>query len=287
LGLGYTSEPSAGLVVGDESLSIRQGALTPWFEAGGWKYYLGLLEQLATLVGFSLDEPYGKLKAKHKKLVLNGDTSIELDAVFSTKYSVREYQTDWEGLLPWLSRRHQSGEEEAYTSKLSKFFNNVPCVACNGARLKPQSLNVRVKDKNICELAGMSITDLLAWIVDLNANVNSKKVYNVILKEINSRLTFLNTVGLGYLSLDRYASTLSGGESQRIRLASQIGSGLTGVLYVLDEPSIGLHQKDNAALIDTLNTLKRLGNTVIVVEHDSETMQQADWLVEVGKYAGK
>ena len=287
LGLGYTSEPSAGLVVGDESLSIRQGALTPWFETGGWKYYLGLLEQLSNLVGFSLDEPYSKLKVKHKKLLLNGDSSIELDAVFSTKYSVREYQTEWEGLLPWLARRHQSGEEEAYTSKLSKFFNNVPCTACNGARLKPQSLNVRVNAKNICELASMSISDLLAWITDLNKNVNSKKVYNVILKEINSRLTFLNTVGLGYLSLDRYASTLSGGESQRIRLASQIGSGLTGVLYVLDEPSIGLHQKDNAALINTLNTLKDLGNTVIVVEHDSETMQQADWLVEVGKYAGK
>jgi len=286
-GLGYSHEPSADLCVIDDTLSIREGALAPWYEAGGWRYYLGLLEQLADLKNFSLDEPYSKLAAKHKKLLMNGDDSLYLDAVFSTKYSTREYQTYWEGLLPWLQRRYDEREEEGKENKFAKYFATKPCSKCSGARLKPEILNVRIDQKNIAQLAHMSIEDLLRWVKTTELGTDMKTVYDVIVKEITSRLNFLNVVGLGYLSLDRYAATLSGGESQRIRLASQIGSGLAGVLYVLDEPSIGLHQKDNAALIRTLNTLKNLGNTVIVVEHDEETIQQADWVVEIGKYAGK
>lgn len=287
LGLGYSHEPSADLSVLDDTLSIRQGALTPWYEAGGWKYYLGLLEQLENIENFSIDEPYHKLSVKHKKLIMNGSENITLDAVFSTKYTTREYQTYWEGLLPWLRRRYDEREEEGKENKFAKFFTSKPCSGCAGARLKPEMLHVRIDDKNIAQLANMPIGDLVTWVKSVKLETDLKTVYDVIIKEITSRLNFLNVVGLNYLSLDRYAATLSGGESQRIRLASQIGSGLAGVLYVLDEPSIGLHQKDNAALIKTLNALKNLGNTVIVVEHDSETIQQADWVVEIGKYAGK
>ena len=286
-GLGYSHAPSADLAIIDDALTLREGALAPWYETGGWRYYLGLLEQLADIENFSVDEPYHKLSTKHKKLIMNGNDNIALDAVFSTKYSTREYKTYWEGLLPWLQRRYDEKDEDNKENKFAKFFTSKPCSGCNGARLKPEILNVRIDGKNIAQLAHMPIGDLLHWVKFVKLGTDLKTVYDVIVKEITSRLNFLNVVGLGYLSLDRYAASLSGGESQRIRLASQIGSGLAGVLYVLDEPSIGLHQKDNAALIQTLNTLKNLGNTVIVVEHDSETIQQADWVVEIGKYAGK
>ena len=285
-GLGSRREVSRDLVVTDTSLSLDAGALLPWFESAGWDHFRRLLVQVLAVTNDSMDTPWKDLPKSTRALLLGGAEDLRLRAEFTTRFSSRSYVTSFEGVLPWLERRLTESEGEFTEERFARFFLPVPCRACKGHRLRPESLAVKVRGKNIAELAAMSVHDLKVWFDKLNLTGRNAEIADRLLKEVRSRLGFLVEVGLGYLGLDRSALSLSGGESQRIRLASQIGSGLTGVLYVLDEPSIGLHQRDNAALLATLVRLRDLGNSVLVVEHDEDTLRAADWIVEVGPRAG-
>ena len=285
-GLGSRDEVSRDLVVLDPTLSVAQGALLPWFESSGWPHFERLLRQVFAAHGASLDTPFKKLPKALRDLLFDGSDDLVLDAEFSTKFATRSYRTVFEGVVPWLERRRAETIGEATGERFSRFFLSQPCSTCLGARLRPEALAVRVNGETISALAAMSVKDLSEWFDRLVLDDRSATVASRLLRDVRARLGFLVEVGLGYLSLDRTALTLSGGESQRIRLASQIGSGLTGVLYVLDEPSIGLHQRDNEALLATLLRLRDLGNSVLVVEHDEDTLRAADWVVEVGPRAG-
>jgi len=285
-GLGSADRVSRDLVVTDPSLSVRAGALLPWFESAGWPHFERLLAQVFSAHGASLDTPFAKLPKALRELIFEGSESLVLQAEFKTRFSSRKYQTVFEGVVPWLERRSAETFGETGNDKFARFFLSSPCASCAGARLKPEALSVRVDGRVISDLSAMSVDDLAAWFSALEFSGRDAQVAGRLVKDVKARLGFLREVGLGYLSLDRSALTLSGGESQRIRLASQIGSGLTGVLYVLDEPSIGLHPRDNAALLATLVRLRDLGNSVLVVEHDEETLRAADWVVEVGPKAG-
>ena len=286
-GIGTKLEVDMELIVPDDSLSIYEGAIAPWSMGASSEYFLRLLEALAKDMSFSLDAPWKKLSVKVKDAILNG-YDYEVHVKYKNRYGrARQYSTGFEGVVPFLERRHGETESEFSRDRYEAFMRETPCPACKGARLKDEILAVTLGEMNIAQLCALSIADCAQFIGKLSLTAREKKIAERVLKEVNARLGFLLDVGLDYLSLDRPAATLSGGEAQRIRLATQIGSGLVGVLYVLDEPSIGLHQRDNRRLIDTLTRLRDLGNTLIVVEHDEETIRTADWIVDIGPGAGE
>ncbi|MFM8714724.1 MAG: excinuclease ABC subunit UvrA [Actinomycetota bacterium] len=286
LGLGTTFEVDSELVVPDPDLSISEGAIAPWRSAHTM-YFTRMLEAVAEEEGIDTDKPWAKLTAKQQKIIMNG-LGDNVIVKYRNRYGrVREYSTTFEGVIPWLKRRHESAESDYQREQYESYMREKPCSACKGARLKPESLAVKVNDKSIAEVCEMSIGESAKFLAGLSLNTREKIIAERITKEINARLGFLLDVGLDYLTLSRSAGTLAGGEAQRIRLASQIGSGLVGTLYVLDEPSIGLHQRDNHRLIDTLHRLRDLGNTVLVVEHDEDTIRASDWIVDIGPGAGE
>ena len=286
-GLGTESHFDAELIVPDKQASLRGGALAPWANSSS-KYYMQTLESLARHFQFSLDVPFTKLDAKVQNVILMG--SGRESVVMQYDDGLRSYRTQkpFEGIIPNLTRRYRETDSSWVREELDKFRANHPCETCNGKRLKPESLAVKVQDKDISDISSLSIAEALGWFTALESELDPQRaeIASRILKEINERLGFLANVGLNYLNLSRNSGTLSGGESQRIRLASQIGSGLTGVLYVLDEPSIGLHQRDNDRLLATLTRLRDLGNTVLVVEHDEDAIRTADHVIDMGPGAG-
>jgi excinuclease ABC subunit A len=286
LGLGTTYEVDVDLVVPDADLSVSEGALAPWRSAHTM-YFIRMLEAVADEEGIDTKKPWAKLNAKHQKIILHG-LGENVIVKYRNRYGkVREYSTAFEGVIPWLKRRHETAESDHQREQYESYMREKPCSACKGARLKPDSLAVKVNGKTIADVCGMSIGDSSTFLAGLTLTKREKIIAERITKEINARLGFLLDVGLNYLNLSRSAATLAGGEAQRIRLASQIGSGLVGTLYVLDEPSIGLHQRDNHRLIDTLHRLRDLGNTVLVVEHDEDTIRASDWIVDIGPGAGE
>ena len=286
-GLGFKNEIDEKLVVKDDNLSLREGAMTvTGWNIGDGKMAIMNFNALARHYGFSLDTPVKDLPANVYRILLygSGDEKIKMEyhtGTFNTSYEAR-----WEGIIPNLQRRYRETTSDYTKSEIERYMTVSPCDTCGGKRLKKEALSVLVGGKNICELTEMSVEDLLSFIEEFKPSGAQELIAKPILKEIKARLTFLKDVGLSYLTLARSAATLSGGEAQRIRLATQIGSGLTGVLYILDEPSIGLHQRDNEKLLNTLKKLRDLGNTLIVVEHDEDTMRAADFLVDIGPKAG-
>ncbi len=286
-GLGFKMEFDPELVVPDKNKSILQGALVPWGEVKG-KYLYHILKGLADFYGFSLNTPFVQLKPEFQEIILHGSGGIKIPF----KYQNDEQSTYWshensfEGVINNLKRRHRESKSEYIRSEIQKFMNIGPCPSCEGKRLRPESLNVTIDRFSIADIAERSVKWNYNFFNNLKLNERETVIAKQILKEIKNRLSFLTNVGLGYLTLSRSSSTLAGGENQRIRLATQIGSSLTGVLYILDEPSIGLHQKDNCKLLQTLIKLRDLGNTVIVIEHDEATMKIADYIVDLGPGAG-
>ncbi|WP_283132845.1 excinuclease ABC subunit UvrA [Rhizohabitans arisaemae] len=286
-GLGTRMEVDPELVVPDPELSVAEGALAPW--AGGHvsDYFLRLIEALGDALGFGLNTPFGLLPKKVQKALLHGHDE-QVHVRYRNRYGrERSYYTTFEGAVVYVQRRHAESESDATREKFEGFMREVPCAECGGARLKPVSLAVTVSGRSIAQVAALSIGECASFLGDLQLSDRDRQIAARVVKEINARLGFLLDVGLDYLSLDRAAGTLAGGEAQRIRLATQIGSGLVGVLYVLDEPSIGLHQRDNMRLLETLIRLRDLGNTLIVVEHDEDTIAAADWVVDIGPGAGE
>jgi len=286
-GLGTRFEVDPELVVPNGDLSVREGALSPW--SGARTEYFGrVLAAVGEAFGIDLDKPWSKLSKAHKKVLLFGAGTKAVHIRYRNRYGTqRSYDTTYEGVVPWLQRRHSDAESDFQREQVEGYMREVPCAACGGARLKPESLAVTVGGRNIAELSALSIRASHELLGGLTLTQREEMIAARVLKEIRARLQFLVDVGLDYLSLARSAATLAGGEAQRIRLASQIGSGLVGVLYVLDEPSIGLHQRDNRKLIETLLRLRDLGNTVLVVEHDEETIRVADYVVDIGPGAGE
>ena len=286
-GIGTKLEVDEDLIIPDDSISINEGAIAPWAGGQSSEYFLRLLEALSEELRFSLDNPWKKLSAKAKDAIING-FEYEVHVKFKNRYGrVRNYSTGFEGVVPFIHRRHSETDSDYSRDKYEAYMRETPCPACKGARLKPEVLAVTLGGKSIAEVCALSIDDCATFLKQVTLNKREAQIAERVMKEVHARLGFLLDVGLDYLSLDRPAATLSGGEAQRIRLATQIGSGLVGVLYVLDEPSIGLHQRDNRRLIDTLTRLRDLGNTLIVVEHDEETIRTADWVVDIGPGAGE
>jgi excinuclease ABC subunit A len=285
-GLGTRFEVDPDLVVPDPSLSINEGAIAPWRSAHT-QYFTRMLDAVAKRHGFDLDAPWSKLGAKVRKLVMQGDDDNVMVKYRNRYGRTREYSTSYEGVVPWIKRRHESAESDWSREQFESYMREVPCRACDGARLKPSSLAVTINGRSIAEVCDASIGESSKFLAGLDLSDRERMIAERITKEINARLGFLLDVGLDYLTLGRAAATLAGGEAQRIRLASQIGSGLVGTLYVLDEPSIGLHQRDNHRLIETLQRLRDLGNTVLVVEHDEDTIRASDWIVDIGPGAGE
>ena len=286
-GIGTKLEVDEELIIPDDSISINEGAIAPWAGGQSSEYFLRLLEALASELKFSLDNPWKKLSVKAKDAILNG-FDYEVHVKYKNRYGrVRNYSTGFEGVVPFIHRRHGETDSDYSRDKYEAYMRETPCPVCKGARLKPEVLAVTVGGKSIAEVCLLSIDDCAQFLKGIELNKREAQIAERVMKEVHARLGFLLDVGLDYLSLDRPAATLSGGEAQRIRLATQIGSGLVGVLYVLDEPSIGLHQRDNRRLIDTLTRLRDLGNTLIVVEHDEETIRTADWVVDIGPGAGE
>jgi len=285
-GLGTKFEVDSELVIPDNTVSLQAGAIAPWRSAHT-QYFHRMLVALCEQEEIDIAKPWAKLTAKQQKLVLHGQEGAMLVKYRNRFGKVRQFSTSYEGVIPWIKRRHEDSESEWTREQFEGYMRLVPCPSCAGARLRPASLAVTVGDKHISEVCDMSIADSALFLRGLHLSDRDMMIAERIVKEINARLGFLLDVGLDYLSLSRAAGTLAGGEAQRIRLASQIGSGLVGTLYVLDEPSIGLHQRDNRRLIDTLLRLRDLGNTVIVVEHDEETIKASDWIVDIGPGAGE
>jgi excinuclease ABC subunit A len=286
-GLGTRKEVDPELVVPDPEASLADGAIAPWAAGQTSEYFLRLLQGVADAVGFELSTPWERLPARAQKAVLYGlDEQVHVS--YRNRYGRdRSYYAAYEGVVPWIERRYTETDSDYSRERYEGYMREVPCPACEGTRLKPEILAVTVAGRSIAEVAALSIGDAAEWLRGLHLSDRDRLIGERVLKEINARLGFLVDVGLHYLSLDRAAATLAGGEAQRIRLATQIGSGLVGVLYVLDEPSIGLHQRDNHRLIETLVRLKNLGNTLIVVEHDEDTIRTADWVVDIGPRAGE
>jgi excinuclease ABC subunit A len=281
-GVGSTMYFDPELVVQNEDLSLADGAIAPWAAQG---YMQPVLESLAKHYGFSLDQPWKSLPVKVRKAILNGSGGEEVE--FSYRGERRHgYSRPFEGVLEWLDQRYRESESQSVREMLEGYMNMRPCPACNGTRLKKESLYVRFNGKSISEVTAMSVKEALEFFAAPALSRQEAEIARLILKEIRERLSFMANVGLDYLTLERASATLSGGEGQRIRLATQIGSSLVGVLYILDEPSIGLHQRDNQRLLATLKRLRDLGNTVLVVEHDRETMMEADHLIDMGPGAG-
>lgn len=287
-GLGTRMSVDVDLMLGDEDLSIREGVLIPWTTQGKglFQYYERLLEGLAADLGFSLDTPWKKLPAAVREAVLRGE-NYKVTVRWKNRYG-REmrYSSGFEGVVPYIERQYTQAESDTQRQRWSEYLREVPCPVCDGDRLKPEVLAVLVHGHSIADASRLSLGEAREYFAKLTLTEREATIAAQVLREIRVRLDFLIRVGLDYLSLSRAAATLSGGEAQRIRLATQIGSGLTGVLYVLDEPSIGLHQRDNRRLIETLVALRDLGNTLIVVEHDEETIHAADWVVDIGPGAG-
>ncbi|WP_431727487.1 excinuclease ABC subunit UvrA [Verrucosispora sp. TAA-831] len=286
-GLGTKKEVDPELVVPDPERSLREGAIQPWATGHNLEYFLRLLEALGEAEHFDVDTPWRALPSRAQKTILHGSDD-QVHVRYRNKYGrERSYYTGFEGVVQWIERRHSDTESEWSREKYEGYMRDVPCAACGGARLKPEVLAVTLAGRSIAEVCNLSVGECADLLAGIELTDRQKLIAERVLKEINARLRFLLDVGLDYLSLDRPAGTLSGGEAQRIRLATQIGSGLVGVLYVLDEPSIGLHQRDNHRLIETLVRLRGLGNTLIVVEHDEDTIRTADWIVDIGPGAGE
>ena len=288
-GLGIKLEVDLDLVIPDENKTLREGALAPWNPISS-NYYPQLLEQAMNAFGVDMDKPWKDLSDEDKKLVLHGSGDTAFHFHYQNDFGgVRDIDIPFEGIISNISRRYHETNSDFTRNVMRSYMNELPCATCHGYRLNDQALSVRVGGEeglNIGQVSELSIADHLSLLTHLELSENEKTIATPIVKEIKDRLTFLNNVGLNYLTLSRSAGTLSGGESQRIRLATQIGSNLSGVLYILDEPSIGLHQRDNDRLISSLKKMRDLGNTLIVVEHDEDTMMAADWLVDVGPGAG-
>ncbi|NJQ17145.1 excinuclease ABC subunit UvrA [Streptomyces bohaiensis] len=286
-GLGSTMEVDPELVVPDEEKSLEEGALHPWSHGQTKGYFQHLTNALAQALNFRTDIPWAGLPARARKALLYGHRT-KIEVRYENRHGrERAYQTVFEGVIPFIRRRHGESESDAGRERLEGYMREVPCPACEGSRLKPVVLAVTVKGRSIAEISSMSISECADFLREMKLDARERKIAERVLKEVNERLRFLVDVGLDYLSLGRTAGSLSGGEAQRIRLATQIGSGLVGVLYVLDEPSIGLHQRDNHRLIETLVRLRDLGNTLIVVEHDEDTINASDWVVDIGPGAGE
>ncbi|MEB7448064.1 excinuclease ABC subunit UvrA [Arthrobacter koreensis] len=287
-GIGSRLEVDEELVVPNPNLSLAAGAIAPWsMGTATTEYWNRLLTGLAKDMGFSMDVAWKKLPAKAREAVLHGKDHKVVVQYRNRFGRERKYTTGFEGVIGYIKRKHQETESESSRDRYEEYMREIACPECGGARLNPASLSVLINKRNIAEASAMPLRDAAAFFENLELTDREAKIGEQVLKEIKARLTFLLDVGLEYLSLDRPAATLSGGEAQRIRLATQIGSGLVGVLYVLDEPSIGLHQRDNRRLIETLARLRNLGNTLIVVEHDEDTIHEADWIVDVGPGAGE
>lgn len=286
-GLGTKMEVDADLVIPDTSKSLAEGAISIWTTPYVSGFFQNIFSALAEQEGFSVDTAWEELPNRIQQLLLMGVPGQV--SVHSRSRHGREhtYRAKFEGALPYVRRRHAESESDNARERYAGYMREVPCLTCKGARLKPSSLAVTVSGKNIAEVAALSISELASFMSQLELGEREARIAERLVKEINERIRFLLDVGLDYLTLSRAAGSLSGGEAQRIRLATQIGSGLVGVLYVLDEPSIGLHQRDNHRLIETLLRLKRLGNTLIVVEHDEDTIRAADWAVDIGPGAGE
>ena len=286
-GIGTRKEVDPDLVIPDPEKSLAQGAVAPWASSMTNEYFLRLLSGLGSQLGFSMDTPWEKLPAKVQKAVLHGSPD-QVHVRYKNRYGrERSYYAAFEGVMPFLERRHEDTDSDWARDKYEGYMRDVPCPVCHGTRLKPEILAVKLNGRSIAEVTNLSIGDASEWLNSLELGERERAIADRVLKEIQARLSFLVDVGLDYLSLDRPAATLAGGEAQRIRLATQIGSGLVGVLYVLDEPSIGLHQRDNTRLIETLIRLRDMGNTLIVVEHDEDTIKVADWIVDIGPGAGE
>ncbi len=286
-GLGSELTVDAGLVVPDAKLSLKKGAVAPWSKSSS-PYYLQTLEALAKHYKFRLDTPWASLPEKARNVILRGSGGEAVRFAYDDGLRSYEVEKPFEGVVNNLDRRYRETESETSREEIERFMTATPCEACDGYRLKPEALAVKIAGQHIGQVSTLSVKTAIEWARALPQALDAQRneIAHRILKEIIDRLTFLSDVGLDYLTLSRSSGTLSGGESQRIRLASQIGSGLTGVLYVLDEPSIGLHQRDNARLLDTLRRLRELGNTVIVVEHDEDAILAADYVVDIGPGAG-
>ncbi len=288
-GLGERQEFDPQLVVPNEALSLKKGAVVPWAKSNPPSpYYMQVLASLARAYDFNLDTPWNALEPDQRSIILHGTNGMPVALTFKDGRKEYTVQKAFEGVVGNLNRRLLQTDSAWMREELSKFQTSQPCETCHGARLKPEALSVKIAGVDISVPTRMSVADAVEWFTNVDQTLTNQQqqIAKAILKEINERLGFLNNVGLDYLNLDRTSGTLSGGESQRIRLASQIGSGLSGVLYVLDEPSIGLHQKDNDRLLATLRRLRDLGNTVIVVEHDEDAIRTADWVVDLGPGAG-
>jgi excinuclease ABC subunit A len=286
-GLGTKLEVDPELIVPDESKSLASGALAPWSSGHLSDYFVRLIEALGETIGFRMDTPWAKLPAAARQALLRGYHG-QVHVRYRNRYGrERSYYTTFEGVIPWVERRHAEAESDSSREKFAGYMREVPCPSCGGARLKPVSLAVTVDGRSIAELCALPVGELAKLLLTLELSDRDRQIAGRIIKEVNARMGFLLDVGLDYLTLDRASATLAGGEAQRIRLATQIGSGLVGVLYVLDEPSIGLHQRDNHRLLETLLRLRDLGNTLIVVEHDEDTIRAADWVVDIGPRAGE
>jgi excinuclease ABC subunit A len=286
-GIGVRLEVDPDLVVPDPERSLAEGAVAPWSAQGTAEYYQRLIGGLAEQLGFSVDTPWRALPERAREAVLTGQDH-EVHVRYKNRWGrERAYSTGFEGVLTFIARKHAETDSDSSRERMEGYMREVPCRVCKGARLKPEVLAVKVGGRSIAEACALPVTELRTWLETLELSDREAQIAAAVLKEILARVQFLVDVGLTYLSLDRPAGTLSGGEAQRIRLATQIGSGLVGVLYVLDEPSIGLHQRDNRRLIDTLLRLRDLGNTLIVVEHDEDTIAVADWVVDIGPGAGE
>jgi len=301
-GLGTKLEPDPDLILANPDLSLKDGAVLPWQKSSGTaQYRMAILEGLARRYKFSLGDPIRKLPKKAIDAILGG-TEDALKLTYENRSGQkRSYEYEWEGIVPWLERQYRETTSDYIRADIERYMSERPCPTCKGKRLKPEALAVTVTGKNIAEVTALTVSEALEWVGSLEKEPRGREpaqeqaglgarertIARQVLKEIRTRLGFLVDVGLDYLTVDRSATTLSGGEAQRIRLATQIGSGLMGCLYILDEPSIGLHQRDNARLIRTLLGMRDLGNTIIVVEHDEETIRTADWVIDIGPGAGE
>jgi excinuclease ABC subunit A len=286
-GLGTRMEVDPELVVSDPDKTLAEGAIDAWSVGHVNDYFMRLIEALGDALGFSVNTPWARLPAAARTALLHGyDPQVHVR--YKNRYGrERSYYTHFEGAIPYIERRHSEAESDSSRERYAGYMREVPCPSCGGARLKPVSLAVSVDGRSIAEFCALPIGELAKRLLELELSDRDQQIAGRILKEVNARLGFLLDVGLDYLTLDRASATLAGGEAQRIRLATQIGSGLVGVLYVLDEPSIGLHQRDNHRLLETLIRLRDLGNTLIVVEHDEDTIRAADWVVDIGPRAGE
>jgi excinuclease ABC subunit A len=286
-GLGTRMEVDPELVVPDPAKTLEEGAISPWSGGHVSDYFMRLVEALGSSLGFGMRTPWGRLPSAARRALLEGyDEQVHVR--YKNRYGrERSYYTNFEGAIPYIERRHSEAESDSSRERFAGFMREVPCPTCRGTRLKPISLAVTVDGKSIADVCALPIGEMAKLLLSLELSERDMQIAGRILKEVNARLGFLLDVGLDYLTLDRASATLAGGEAQRIRLATQIGSGLVGVLYVLDEPSVGLHQRDNHRLLETLIRLRDLGNTLIVVEHDEDTIRAADWVVDIGPGAGE